>query len=188
MNHFKSGLFLAAILGCLSACATSTHTVYRDANIVAIEKLPPFALVNVHGAKTISIKVNGHTYDRVQGVPPFYLDVPDSNLILFVTHDHRDNSTFHFYDKGSKKITSLAAGQSSFGGHIGAAVKNGDVGSDFIEKVRDGRLWLSKRSVGWMEMTLVNLNTGRIENVKTIIYDADGTIKSSVTRTNSFGP
>src|SRR5947199_37088 len=95
------GSFLLALS--MASCAGQRIETYRDKNVVATEKNPPLYPFNVHGSKTTYLEVNGKTYQGVRGSPPYYLDIPGLNSILFVTERPRNKVVFHVVNLQSKR-------------------------------------------------------------------------------------
>jgi hypothetical protein len=178
----KFGLLIVALS--ITSCAGKRVETYRDTNVTAREQNPPLYLFNVHGSKKTFLTINGKTYERVRGTPPYYLDVPELNSLFFVTEGTDGHVTFHVVDVRTKKEIAIDGDESGFGGHIGARVKPGEIGSDYIEKAEGNRIWISKRSLNWKETTVLNLDTKAVEQWETLYFNASGQVTNRSVRTN----
>src|SRR5947209_18114978 len=87
------------------SCIQSKTTVYRDSNVVAMEKHAPFYPLNVHGGDTTYLRIAGREYKGVRGAKPYYLDVPEIHAILFVTEGRNSKVNFHIVNLDTKKET-----------------------------------------------------------------------------------
>jgi len=55
------------------------------------------SIVNVHESDTPWLSINNDIFYYVKGGPPFYLAVPSTRYIYFVTEKPHDNKIIHFY-------------------------------------------------------------------------------------------
>src|ERR1051325_6532259 len=91
LNGMQKTIGLAVGLGTtllLCSClATSKKVVYEDERVVVTERLSFYVIPpNVHaGSDTISMRLFGKTYKEIRGTPPYYLEIPGTESILFVT-------------------------------------------------------------------------------------------------------
>ena len=77
--------------------------------------------LNVHGGSdTMVMHIFDKTYRNVRGWKPFYLPLPDTNLILFVTGRSYDDgqATVHIANLATRKIQSFPAHDSHIGANI----------------------------------------------------------------------
>ena len=176
------------ILLSFTSCMAKRTETYQDKNVSAQEKNPPLYPFNVHGSKTTSLKLNGKTYDGIRGTPPYYLEVPELNSILFVTEGRSGNVFFHVVNLQTREEIKINANESGFGGNIGLVVKPGEDGSDYVEKVESNRICLSKRSFNWKETTVLNLDARAVERLETLYFDANGQVTNRSVQTNPARP
>src|SRR5690606_38398288 len=91
-------LFLVLIIvgGVLSFCFTGKRIqTFQDSKVTAGEISRPIDNLAVHLSKPKYITIDGKTYEGVRGLPPYYLEVPELNAILFVTEQRSHNVVFH---------------------------------------------------------------------------------------------
>jgi hypothetical protein len=181
----KIGLLLLALS--MVSCAGQQVETYRDKNVVAKEENPPGFPFNVHGSKTTYLIVNGKTYKGVRGTPPYYLDIPQLNSILFVTEERNGKVTFHLANLQTKKEIAIDGDESGFGGHIGSKKKPGEIMSDYVEKVEPPRVLIAKRSLNWTEITTLNVDSKKVERLDTFFYDQNDQITNHLVRTPGNG-
>lgn len=164
-------------------------TTYRDDKVSAGEITRPLNAFAVHLSKPKYIEVGGKTYTGVRGLPPYYLDVPQLNAILFVTQQKNYNVIFHLVNIETKYDVQIDAGNSGFGWNIGSGRTPGDKYTDYVESVHSNRMRLATRSGDWKETLELNLITKLIERRETLYFDAVGqvtnrSIQTNVTATN----
>lgn len=156
---------------------------FRDKKVTAGEVRRPWDLFAVHVSRPQYLTVAGKTYRGVRGMAPYYLDVPGTNSILFVTQAPGDHITFHILNLGTKEEVQIDGGTSGFGWHLGGPRKPGDKFTDYIEGAQSNRLTLVKRTDDWMERTVLNLATKLLEREETFYFNASGQVTNRSTRT-----
>ena len=145
---------------------------YRDGKVSAGEIRRPWDVFTAHVSRPQYLKVGGRMYRRVRGSAPYYLDVPGTNSILFVTQD-AGHITFHIFDLNRKEDVQIDGGTSGFGWHLG---KPGDKFSDYIEVAKSNRITLVKGTHDWMEKIALNLTNKGVERTETLYFDASGQV------------
>ena len=172
----RGAAFLVASIGLLALVFRGIRVEkYRDYKAAGGEYVGPLDFLAVHSSQPRYITVNGHTYRGVRGSPPYYLDVPALNSVLFVTGDFGGQTLFHLVNLATKEHIEFEGGTSGFGGHIGANRKAGEPFTDYIEGVSSNKVTLVKRSSDWMERTILNLESKAIEKGGTVYFDTTGT-------------
>jgi hypothetical protein len=147
---------------------------YRDQKVAGGDIMRPLDFLAAHSSSPRYLIVGGHTYRGVRGSPPYYLDVPALNSILFVTGAVGGDTTFHLVNLMTKEHIEFDGGTSGFGGMIGANRKPGDPFTDYVESASSNKVILSKHTSGWMERTVLNLETKSAERGGTVSFDANG--------------
>jgi hypothetical protein len=109
------------------------HVNYRDQNVVAGQQFSPLFLLNPHYDAPQFLKVRGHTYRNVRGLPPCYLPIPELDSILFVTQAYHQDILFHIFNLKTDKELEINGKYGTFGGHIGSRQTNGAPYTEFIE-------------------------------------------------------
>jgi hypothetical protein len=175
-SWFPAGVALFVVLsGIAVLLLRGVHNEnYRDSKVAGGEVVRPLNLLAVHSSQLQYLTVNGQTYRGVRGLPPYYLDVPTLNSILFVTGDIGGQTVFHLVNLLSKQEIKFNGGTSGFGGHIGANRRPHEPFRDYIEGVSSNEVTLAKRTPYWMERTVLNLKTKRVERLGTVYFQADG--------------
>jgi hypothetical protein len=149
---------------------------YRDAKVSAGEVRRLWDIVAAHISRPTYLSVGGRVYHRVRGVAPYYLEVPGTNSILFVTQTPDDHITYHIFNLKTKEDIQIDGDHSGFGGSIGAAKSPGYRFGDRIESADTTRMTISTRTEGCKETMILNLNTKREEQLETLRYDAHGQV------------
>jgi len=138
-----SVIAMCAVCYCANA---STEVVYKDNKVTVTETLHSYIPFSVHVSisDTISIKVFGETYKDVRGYNPYYLEIPGTNLILFVTgpdHNGSGNAVVHLVNLSTKTEKHFRA----YDSHIGSNIRFADVQKEFekIESVAGSEVVIS---------------------------------------------
>jgi len=175
MNLRKLYFVITGVSGLLAAAAVGFllfHGVYaekyRDAKASGGEVVRPLDWFGVHSSRPSYLTVLGRTYRAVRGTPPYYIAVPSLASILFVTEGPSHQVTYHLVNLTTKEHIEFDGGTSGFGGHIGAPRKSGEPFTDYVESVVSNRLTLVKCTTSWIEKTVLNLRTHKIESEETI--------------------
>ncbi len=173
------------IIGTLVFCFWGKRSeTYRDANVLAGEITAPVNTFAVHLSKPQYLTINGKTYMGVRGLPPYYLDVPELNSILFVTQEKDGKVLFHLVNLKNKKEIQINADSSGFGWDIGSGRKPGDKYTDYVENVQSNQIMIATRSGDWKEMMVLNLANKSIARRETIYFDSTGQITNRSVQTN----
>lgn len=145
---------------------------YRDNKAFGGEIVRPLDFLAVHSSRPKYLSVGGHTYRGIRGSPPYYLDVPTLNSILFVTGAIGGRTTFHLVNLTTLEHLEFDGGTSGFGGQIGANRSAGEPFTDYVETANADEVILSKRTSGWMERTVLNLKMKSVVSGGTVDFDA----------------
>jgi len=176
---------LVLIAGALAFCFWGKQVqTYRDTKVTAGEITRPIDGLAVHLSKPKYLTIGGKSYAGVRGVPPYYLDVPELNAILFVTEQKNHNVVFHLVNLENKQDIQIEADSSGFGRSIGSGGKAGEPGTDYIEGVQSNRITVAMRSLDWKETMVLNLATKSIERRETLYLDATGQVTNRSVQTN----
>lgn len=93
---------------------------YRDHRVVAGEIPTPLHFVAVHLSRPKYLTVHGRTYTGIKGLPPYYLEVPALDSILFVTG--MDHQTLHLVNLKTGKEIHMDAGEKGLLGGLALVV------------------------------------------------------------------
>lgn len=184
-------LFLVLIIvgGVLSFCFTGKRIqTFQDSKVTAGEISRPIDNLAVHLSKPKYITIDGKTYEGVRGLPPYYLEVPELNAILFVTEQRSHNVVFHLLNLETKHEMQIHAGSSGFGRSIGSGGRAGDPGTDYIEGVLSNRITVAMRSLDWKESMVLNLTTKSIDRRETLDFDSTGRVTNRSVQTDFYPP
>ena len=117
----------AFILGCtvlviICGCSHYTKPRFKDQNVEVIEK-GTVNYLSVHSSHDEAVlKIFGKSFRPIRGQAPYYLSLPDTNLILFVSGRTYDDgqAIVHIANLSARKIQSFPAHDSHIGGDIGS--------------------------------------------------------------------
>lgn len=178
-------ILLILIAGAVTFCFWGKRSqTYRDNKVIGGEITRPINALAVHLSKPKYLTIGGKTYTGVRGLPPYYLDVPELNAVLFVTEQKNHNVVFHVVNLETKRDIQIDADSSGFGRRIGSGGKAGDPGTDYIEGVQTKRITVTMRSLDWKETMVLNLATKSIERRETLYLDASGQVTNRSVQTN----
>lgn len=156
---------------------------YRDKKIVAGEIRRPWDIFAAHISRPQYLTVAGKTYSGIRGLAPYYLDVPGTNSILFVTQTAGDHIMFHIFNLSTKEDIQINGGTSGFGWGIGGSRKAGEKYTDYIESADPNHITISIHSGDWKETTVLNLATKCIERTETVRFNESGEVTNRSVRT-----
>ena len=134
MPNKKIFCALISLMFLSSSCIPSCKSIYKD-DKVSVKEKSLVNILNVHASKdTITITVFGKNYEDVRGNPPYYLEIPGKDSILFVTGYTFDNgqATVHIVNLSTKQETNFPAYDSSIG--EGICTTNSQT-ADWFEKI-----------------------------------------------------
>ena len=101
------GWLATLLLAC--GCSHYTKPLYKDQNVEVIQK-GTVNYLNVHASHDHNaLKIFGKSFEPVRGLAPYYLRLPDTNLILFVTGRTYDDgqATVHIANLSTHKLQSF---------------------------------------------------------------------------------
>ncbi len=135
--NFGNALVSAATLLLASGCFCYAKPKFKDQNVEVIRK-GFVSYLSVHSSNDEAVlKIFGSSFRPVRGQAPYYLTLPDTNLLLFVSGRTCDggHATVHIANLSMRKIQNFSAHDSHIGENIGSTE------SGRFERVRsfDGR-------------------------------------------------
>ncbi len=152
---------------------------YRDANVKAGEVKHPWDMFAIHASRPLWLTVGGETYRGVRGLLPYYLNVPGTNAVLFVTED-AGKVVFHVVNTKSGSAVEIDGKGSTFGWSIGAKRATGEQFTDWIESATDSQLRLATRTDWGKAVTLIDLSRRAVAQVENLYLDADGQVTNRI--------
>jgi hypothetical protein len=113
------------------------------------------------GGTEPALIVNGHKYRDVMGSAPYYVAIPSSNMIYFVTSGKSYTSVCHFYDLGRKKDTKIVLNATELGNYVGKQ----DGRSVTIESITNSIALVACRY--WNRTTVYNIDLNKRKLIAT---------------------
>ena len=176
-------LLLIVTLNSLLVATAQTTTNWSN-RIVCRERHPLRYWVSLCGEAVSELRVDGKHFEHVRGYNRFYLQVPHTNMIVFVVDEKDYSVTYHIYNMDTREDIAISARESSFGQTIGEAHSE-----DAIEDSGNGNILLSRCEHGG-KSTLpslanmdsikflyhLNLHTRSIVAEETLFYDKTGKV------------
>jgi hypothetical protein len=156
---------------------------YRDNKVTAGEMRRAWDVIAVHASRPQYLTVGGKTFRGIRGLAPYYLDVPGTNAIFFVTQEGGYRVKFHFFNLAPKKDIGIDGGGSGFGWGIGGSRKPGEEYTDYITGMESNRITIVINSGDWMETMVLNLATKAIERRETLRFNASGDMTNRSVKT-----
>lgn len=146
--------------------------------------------ISVHESPVHVLMIDGRRFEGVRGFKPYYLRVPESNLIVFVTDDWHSpdpKTVWHVFNMDTDDDIAVShSSLSGFGDTIGFS---GGSDHDFVEKTGDGQIVLccdDKNAVSVLpslstlyevkNLVYIDLAKRALVAEKTVYYDKDGKI------------
>src|SRR5690349_13766193 len=131
---------VAAVSSVCSFAAASNEVVYKDAKVTVTETRHSNIPFSAHAgiSDKISITIFGRTYKEVRGWQHYYLEIPGTNLILFVTgpdHNGNGNAVVHLVNLDTKEEKHFRAYDSHIGSNICPKERHTAQGFEKIENV-----------------------------------------------------
>jgi hypothetical protein len=153
-------------------CSKSTSWSGR---ITSKQERPGLSFLNPHADAVKVLIIDGKRFERVRGLPPFYLKVPGMEAVLFVVDEKDRRVTYHIVDMQNGQDIAVQASSSVFGHAIGASSSNR---CDTIEEASPGKIVLCDRGVDSegtrKTLTYINPQNKTITGEKTLFLDASG--------------
>jgi hypothetical protein len=152
-----------------------------------------------HGGDVVNVLIiDGKRFEHVRGLNTFYLQVPKTNSIVFVTNEKDYSITYHIFNMDTDNDIAIhsQSSMSAFGNEIGSPYTNA---SDTVTMGDDGIIVLCNLDKG-AKSTLASLadldsikqfiyldpNKKAILADKTIYYDKSGKVIHEVDATPPF--
>lgn len=131
-------LFIPIIVLCTVASG-SAEVQTNWANRIVSKEVRPFGYWFSHGGENINqLIVDGRRFDHVRGVSQFYIQVPETNAIVFVVDEKDYSVTFHVFMMDTDEDIAIRTPSSLFGQTIGSSHPR-----DRVELAGDGKIILS---------------------------------------------
>ena len=171
----------------LSVFAAQAQTATNDwsKRIVSKSRHTLESLLSPHASPIRVLIIDGKRFEHVRGLKKFYLPIPNTNSIVFVTDDDKHNPTYHIFNMDNDEDRAIYSNSSlsSFGNRIGS-----DYLEDSVEVETNGivRLCSSTRFpknvlaandkiYGFDTFCYLDLKKRTVEE-KTRYYDKDGKV------------
>ncbi len=161
MKHLPIIVLAAATIGYFVLCFPRRIETYRDQFVAGGKLVRPITAISVHSSNPNYLTVFGRTYRDIQGLKPFYLNVPSLDSILFVTGD--DNQTFHLVNLKTKKHWSVHTSKTSFGDNIGSVRQAGESYLDFVDGVTNDCVIVATQYPQAKKSYLLNFAAGKLD-------------------------
>jgi hypothetical protein len=163
---FASLLILLSLPGC-------RRKTYNEGEITAGKRTTFWSLLNVHESPITFLEIHGKLFENVRGVSPYFLAIPNSRLIFFVTSSHGEKTRFHIANLDTWEITVIEGGASLFGSYIGTPLDPKGRYGGWIDRYESPRLYLRQRTVSGETHIVLNLSTRKIESEAWIKKEPD---------------
>jgi hypothetical protein len=114
-------MFTSMVLLC--ACSMGfAQTNNWSKRIVHKTTYPLAMLSNIHISPVDVLIIDGKRFENVRGMSKYYLQVPNTNSIVFVTDDENDHPTYHIFNMDTDEDIEFHSQDSSsrFGRHFGS--------------------------------------------------------------------
>jgi len=184
MKTWQSILVVYFVLIAFIAFAQTTTNDWSK-RIVSKTKHSLESIISPHVNPINILIVDGKSYEHVRGLKRFYLQIPNTNSIVFVTDkdDYNDHSvTYHVFNMDTDEDIMIYAPNSVFGHTIGA-----DNSHDSVELETNGIIKLCNsvrfpkdvltahdKVYGFDTFYYLDLSKKAVIADKTIYYDKDG--------------
>lgn len=130
--------------------------------IISKERHPLSYWLNPCGEAINELTIDGKRFEHVRGVKTFYLQVPNTNLIVFVVDETNYSVGYHIFNMNTDEDIAISARDSVFGQSIGATNVR-----DTVELEGDGIIALCHVDQN-AKSTLPSL--ANLDSVKSIYY------------------
>jgi hypothetical protein len=178
--------FLALIFACAATAFAFIRyfvfgtpvVIYKDELVACGEVRRPMDGLFVHSGREKFIRVGGRSYNGVRGLQPFYLRLPKSNSILFVTDAGYEAADFYVVKTNDWTVRKIRAEKLGFGSHIGYPDASGSSFTDFVEMESSQSLVLATRYPRLKKLIYLDLEHLLITKVEDEELDENGRIVS----------
>jgi hypothetical protein len=164
----KTTRSILGIIFVLAAFIANAQTTTNDwSKRIKSKTIHPLAsFISPHVSPIQVLIIDGKRFEHVRGMEKYYLQVPKTNSIVFVTDDINYRPTFHIFNMDSDEDIAIHSQSSgpSFGGDIGSPYSNS---SDTVTVGDDGIIVLChfvKHANGNMS------SVGDYESIKDLYY------------------
>ena len=113
------GLPIIMLVGCLGI--TRAHGQDYSNRIRTKTKHPLAGLFNPHVSPVHVLIIDGKRFENVRGVKQFYLPVPGTNAVVFISDEKNYSVTYHVYDMDRSEDIAIHGKGTVFGRSIGEA-------------------------------------------------------------------
>ena len=175
-------LVTGVIVVILMVVVVHSESGHRSKRITSYTKHPIASWFSSCPSSINVLRIDGKHFEHVRGIKRFYLNVPNTTLICFVTDEPDKTVTYHLFDLASDEDSTIQAKSSDFGETIGA----GD-GGDMIETPQDGKITIYNLARGakstlselanlastkWV--ATLDLSKRKVLSQKTLYFDQEG--------------
>jgi hypothetical protein len=164
----KKSLLWFALLGLTAMLIGSLFLVNRrrTGGLRTVQRPTLDSLINVHGSPEEGLKVCGRTFRRVRGAPPYFIEVTNTDLILFSYEPVKGARTLVVLHTNECLFREIPLGEAVFGNQIGYwRATKGQMG-DTVESVLSNRMVLLSKGVRYAERSVLDLNSNTIRVVE----------------------
>jgi hypothetical protein len=180
----KKAIVIAFLLASFVGYAQTTTNDWSH-RITSKTKHTLESIISPHANPINVLIIDGKRFEHVRGLKKFYLQVPSTNLIIFVTDkdDYADHSaTYHVFNMDTDEDISIHASSSVFGSTIGADSSQDSVGMEtnrIIKLCNSTRfpkdvLTAHDKVYGFDTFYYLDLNKKAVIAEKTLYYGKDG--------------
>ncbi len=167
-------VWLLALL--LSACQRRERDNVASTTNISVGKIVrPTDMLNIHSSKWAYIEVAGQKYVNLRGKAPYYLGIPGTETILFVTEDKNYQATIHVVNLVTQKHFSIT-GAGSLGRGIGSTEPQGSPFTDWIGSVTNGVVTVFSRGSYSKEVIVLNLDSQKLIHKEVDYFDPSGSL------------
>ncbi len=133
-----------------------------------------------HGNERISLIIDGKEFPQVIGLPPYYLKIPDTNVIFFQTAE-TSSGTYHVYFLDTRTDIAVRADTTNPGHAIG--LSGVDHNKVWVESFSSNVLVLGNRFLRVQGHHYIDLEQRKVLKEEVWIYDQEhgGRITNHVT-------
>ena len=180
----KKAIVIAFLLASFVGYAQTTTNDWSE-RIASKTQHTLESIISPHVNPINVLIIDGKRFENVRGLKKFYLQVPSTNLIVFVTQkdNYDDHSiTYHVFNMDTDEDIAIHSSDSVFGSRIGADDFEDSVGLEangvikLCNSTRFSKDVLTARDkvYGFDDLYYLDLNKKAVIAEKTLYYDKDG--------------
>lgn len=176
MKTSKNVVILLIIFFALIASFPVDHNDGRKGAVSYGSTVSLLGMISVHSASRHYIEVGGRKHRNVKGNPPYFIDIPTKNSILFVTGSGNSSEVeLNFLNIGTKKLTKVSSWE-TFGSEIGSSRTNGAPFTAYVKEISDSEAVLVTAYSDAKKYFYVDLTGKKLKEVVMEHLDASGDI------------